>query len=59
MQRKIFAIVILTTLLAGLMWATPALSQTASNAVYDGPDFTQKEDNRPDPLTTKQLINSK
>jgi immune inhibitor A len=54
MKGKLLSILVLAVLLISLVpaaWAAPA----AMSGVSDQPDSVQKEDNRPDPLTTQQL----
>jgi immune inhibitor A len=54
MKGKLISILVLAVLLISLVpaaWAAPAAVSGAS----DQPDAVQKEDNRPDPLTTQQL----
>jgi len=55
MKAKLFrTFLILALLLFGLVPIVSA-AQTAASSSNDEPEFVQKEDNRPDPLTTKQL----
>jgi len=58
MQRKVFALLSVVVLLTSLLTVAPiAASPSAAPAAsggYDGPDLAPKEDNLPDPLTTKQ-----
>ena len=55
MKYRIIGLALLCSLL--LMGLTPgaSVSNDNSRAVYDDPQFISTEDNRPDPLTTKQI----
>jgi immune inhibitor A len=54
MKRKLLALFTIL-ILVGMLPAAAIASPVASTSDYDDPAFVQKEDNRPDPLTTKQL----
>lgn len=54
MKRKLLAILSILVLL-GMLPGAALASPVAVNGIDDDPVFVQKEDNRPDPLTTKQL----
>jgi immune inhibitor A len=54
MKRKLFALLSILIIIGVLPGAALAAPQ-ASSGIGDDPTFVQKEDNRPDPLTTKQL----
>ncbi len=54
MKHKLLAVLSIL-ILVGMLPGTAIASPTAPNGVDDDPSFVQKEDNRADPLTTKQL----
>ena len=55
MKAKWFSSFLIMAMLVIAMVPVAAAAPMASGSVGDGPEFVQKEDNRPDPLTTKQL----
>ena len=55
MKAKWFSSLMILAMLLITMVPVAAAAPIASDNIGDGPDFVQKDDNRPDPLTTKQL----
>ena len=55
MNKKIIAVLGILALLVALLPTAVLAAPTADDGKYGGPDLAPKEDNRPDPLTTKQL----
>ena len=53
MKRKLLALITILVLLGMLPGA--ALASPAASSIQDDPALVQKEDNRPDPMTAKQL----
>ena len=54
MKQKLFGSFIVAALLLALL--VPAvLASPAPRGAYDSPEYTPREDNRPDPLSTQQL----
>lgn len=54
MKHKLLAVLSIL-ILVGMLPGTAIASPLAPSGVDDDPTFVQKEDNRPDPLTTRQL----
>jgi immune inhibitor A len=55
MKAKLFHVVLILTLLALCIVPSVSAAPKAADGVYDDPEFVPKEDNLPDPLTTRQL----
>ena len=55
MKGKLFRTFLVAALLLTVVVSAAGAAPGANGGAYDGPDLAKKEDNRPDPLTTKQL----
>jgi len=55
MKAKWFSTILILTLLVIAVVPAVGAAPSASDGAYNDPTFVQKEDNRPDALTTKQL----
>ena len=54
MKGKLFRTFLVAALLLTVVVSAAGAAPGANGGAYDGPDLAKKEDNRPDPLTTKQ-----
>ena len=55
MKGKLFRTFLVAALLLTVVVSAAGAAPRANGGAYDDPEFVKKEDNRPDPLTTKQL----
>ena len=55
MKGKLFRTFLVAALLLTVVVSAAGAAPRTNGGAYDDPEFVKKEDNRPDPLTTKQL----